>query len=41
LFPTASQVFPPSFERWMTWPNQPLDWDAYSRLESTGDRLPW
>src|SRR4029077_20917871 len=26
--PPASQVLPPSFERCITWPNQPLDWDA-------------
>jgi len=28
LFPTASQVLPPSFERWMICPNQLLDCEA-------------
>src|ERR1700680_2338298 len=41
LFPTASHVLPPSFERWMTCPNQPLDCDAYGRLGSPGDPLTW
>src|SRR5581483_1406235 len=26
--PGVSQVFPPSLERWMTCPNQPLVWEA-------------
>ena len=26
-------------ERWITWPNQPLDWEAYSRSGSTGEPL--
>src|SRR6267142_1748577 len=37
--PAASQVLPPSFERCSTWPNQPLDWDAYSRSGSAGEPL--
>src|SRR6185369_3414562 len=41
LFPTASQVFPPSRERWITWPNQPLLCEAYSRLGSAGEPLRW
>src|SRR3569833_3157487 len=28
LLPTVSQVLPPSFDRCITWPNQPLDCDA-------------
>src|ERR1039457_900868 len=39
--PGASQVLPPSLERWMTCPNQPLVCDAYSRFGSTGDPLMW
>src|ERR1043165_2799413 len=39
--PTGSQVLPPSFERWISWPNQPLDCDAYSRLGSAGEPLRW
>ncbi len=39
--PGASQVLPPSLDRWMTCPNQPLDCDAYRRLGSTGDPLMW
>src|SRR6267143_1054097 len=35
--PGVSHVLPPSHERWMTWPNQPLDCDAYRRLGSAGD----
>src|SRR5487761_843160 len=35
--PGASHVLPPSFERWITWPNQPLDCEAYSRLRSAGE----
>ena len=41
LFPTGSQVLPPSFERWMTCPNQPLHCDAYKRFGSAGDPLTW
>src|ERR1700682_6449652 len=37
LFPPGSQVFPPSFERWICCPNHPLLCDAYKRLGSTGD----
>src|SRR6185369_7903673 len=39
--PTGSHVCPPSFERWMTCPNQPLHCDAYTRFGSTGDPLTW
>src|SRR5208282_1190386 len=39
LFPTGSQVLPPSFERWISCPNHPLDCDAYSRFGSAGDPL--
>src|SRR4051794_20565322 len=31
-FPTGVQVLPPSSERWIIWPNQPLDCEAYSRF---------
>src|SRR5258708_4075523 len=37
LFPTASQVLPPSFERCIIWPNHPLVCDAYRRLWSAVD----
>src|ERR1700722_20394795 len=37
LFPIGSHVVPPSFERWTTCPDQPLDCEAYSRFGSTGD----
>src|SRR5271157_83952 len=39
--PGVSQVLPPSLDRWMTCPNQPLDCDAYSRFGSAGDPLMW
>src|ERR1019366_4508745 len=39
--PGVSQVLPPSLERWMICPNQPLVCDAYSRFGSTGDPLMW
>src|ERR1700724_2198872 len=41
LLPTGSHVLPPSLERWINCPNQPLDCDAYSRFGSTGDPLRW
>ena len=39
--PSPRQPAPPSSERWMTWPNQPLDCDAYSRPGSAGDPFTW
>jgi hypothetical protein len=39
--PTGSQVTPPLSDRWISWPNQPLDWEAYSRSGSAGDPLRW
>src|SRR5260370_3848432 len=39
--PGWCQVLPPSSDRWMTWPNQPLDCDAYSRFGSTGEPFKW
>src|SRR5579872_887381 len=39
--PTGSHVLPPSFERWISCPNHPLDCDAYSRLGFTGEPLTW
>src|SRR5437773_12075926 len=39
--PGVSHVLPPSHERWMTWPNHPLDCDAYRRFGSAGDPLMW
>src|SRR5205085_2068318 len=39
--PTGSHVLPPSSERWITCPNQPLDCEAYSRFGSTGEPLIW
>src|SRR3990172_7292933 len=39
--PGASHVLPPSLERWITCPNQPLVCDAYSRFGSTGEPLRW
>src|SRR6185437_12817572 len=41
LLPTGSHVLPPSFERWMSWPNQPLDCDAYRRSGSAGEPFRW
>src|SRR5712692_4437864 len=41
LLPTGSQVLPPSLERWIIWPNQPLVCDAYSRFGSAGEPLRW
>jgi hypothetical protein len=32
-----SQFLPPSSERWMICPNQPLVWDTKIRLGSTGE----
>src|SRR3990172_9258377 len=37
--PGWCQVLPPSLERWMICPNQPLVCDAYSRFGSTGEPL--
>src|ERR1700734_3326255 len=37
LLPTGSQVLPPSEERWINCPNQPVDCDAYNRSGSAGD----
>src|SRR6266576_3229897 len=37
--PSGVFVMPPSHERWMTCPNQPLDCDAYNRLGSAGEPL--
>src|SRR5260370_9693154 len=37
--PGVSHVLPPSQERWITWPNQPLDCDAYTRFGSAGGTL--
>src|SRR5579864_305681 len=37
--PTVSHVFPASFDRCITWPNQALDCDAYSRFGSAGEPL--
>jgi hypothetical protein len=39
--PGAAHVLPPSSERWMTWPNQLLDCDAYTRCGSLGDPFTW
>src|SRR5438309_9859939 len=39
LLPTGSHVLPPSLERWINCPYQPLDCDAYSRFGSAGDPL--
>ena len=39
--PGWCQVLPPSSERWMTCPNQPLVCDAYSRFGSTGEPFRW
>src|SRR5262249_8239258 len=41
LLPTGSQVLPPSLERWICCPNQPLHCDAYKRLGSTGEPFRW
>src|SRR6266478_2877601 len=41
LLPTGAQVLPPSSERWINCPNQPLDCDAYSRFGSTGEPFRW
>ena len=41
LLPTGSQVLPPSFERWINWPNQLVLCDAYTRSGSAGDPLRW
>src|SRR6202011_5326381 len=35
--PGWCHVFPPSSERWMICPNQPLDCDAYRRFGSMGE----
>src|SRR6185437_1635861 len=37
LLSTGSHVLPPSLERWINCPNQPLDCDAYRRFGSTGE----
>jgi hypothetical protein len=37
LLPTGSQVCPPSLERWITCPNQLLDWEAKIRFGSAGE----
>src|ERR1700730_17442664 len=39
--PGVSHVFPPSLERSITCPNQPLVCDAYSRFGSAGDPFKW
>src|SRR5919198_1328483 len=39
--PGVSHVLPPSQERWMIWPNQPLVCDAYKRFGSAGEPLRW
>ncbi len=39
--PTGSHVLPPSFERWICWPNHPLHCDAYRRFGSTGEPFTW
>src|SRR5204863_3604161 len=39
--PGWCQVLPPSSERWMICPNQPLVCDAYSLFGSAGDPLRW
>src|SRR5271156_6670945 len=39
LLSTGSHVFPPSLERWINCPNQPLDCDAYRRSGSAGEPL--
>src|SRR5216684_1084505 len=39
--PAVSQVLPPSLERCITWPNQPLDWEAYNLSGSAGEPLRW
>src|SRR5437762_14077821 len=39
LLPTGSQLLPPSLEHWISWPNQLLLCDAYSRFGSAGDPL--
>src|SRR5215471_15015338 len=41
LFPAVSHVLPPSLERGITCPDQPLYCDAYSRSGSAGDPLKW
>src|SRR3954447_26953138 len=40
-FPTVSQFLPPSSERCMTWPCQPVDCDAYRRSGSAGEPFKW
>src|ERR1051325_2370813 len=39
--PGGCQVLPPSSERWMICPNQPLVWDAKMRFGSAGEPLRW
>src|ERR1035438_7440439 len=41
LLPTGSHVLPPSLERCINCPNQPVDCDAYSRFGSTGEPFRW
>src|SRR5437870_7247683 len=41
LLPIASHVLPPSLERWISCPNQPVDCDAYNRFGSTGEAFRW
>src|SRR5262249_47360156 len=41
LLPGGFQVLPPSSERWMIWPNQPLDCDAKMRSGLAGDPFKW
>src|SRR3984885_9346812 len=41
LFPTGSHDLPPSFDRWISCPNHPLDCEAYSRFGSAGDPFTW
>src|SRR3972149_31416 len=39
--PGWCHFLPPSSERWMICPNQPLDCEAYSRFGSTGEPFRW
>src|SRR5213594_2579680 len=41
LLPAGSHVWPPSLERWITCPNQPLVCEAYRRFGSMGEPLTW
>src|SRR4030081_1449295 len=37
LLPTGCQLVPPSSERWISCPNQLVDWEAYNRLGFAGE----